>query len=253
MDSRWRSEEDLNEAIRKLSQRMTSLHAKSVESDIRTNSVRIEVQELAFRNTIREVFGEDSQEFADFGQLQMLHGQLREGASLADLTHARLRGREFMAGICVELIQRLQDEILQHRRHNSAIASEPCATQSEYHPVIEPVVRDLLDSGHLWEAVFAASKALVLYIKRQSGRNDLDGTNLMRTVFSRNSPILKFNELDSQTDMDEQEGMMHLYEGVVMALRNPGAHGFPAGESSTAMQYIQMVSLLAFRADEAER
>ena len=253
MDQRWGSEAELNEAIRKLDKRMSFLQAKSVESDIRSNSVKVEVYELGFQNTIREVFGADSQEFSDFGQLQMCRGALREGASFTDLIHERLRGRDFMVGICIELISWLQDEIMQHRTQDGEYPAKLCSQPSEYHSAIQHAVGDLIASGHLWEAVFAASKALVLYVKQLSGRHDLDGTNLMRTVFSKNSPILKFNALADQTDLDEQEGMMHLYEGVVMALRNPGAHGFPSGGSSTALQYIQLVSLLASRADEAAR
>ncbi len=39
-----------------------------------------------------------------------------------------------------------------------------------------------------------------------------------------------FSELGDATELDEQEGMMHLFEGAVLAIRNPGGHGFPGGE-----------------------
>jgi hypothetical protein len=39
------------------------------------------------------------------------------------------------------------------------------------------------------------------FVKEKSRRHDLDGANLMRTVFSVNAPILAFNDLDP----DEQE------------------------------------------------
>jgi hypothetical protein len=41
-----------------------------------------------------------------------------------------------------------------------------------------------------------------LRFKDRSGRS-------FPTVFSRNAPILAFNELKDQTDLDEQQGMMH--------------------------------------------
>jgi uncharacterized protein (TIGR02391 family) len=119
------------------------------------------------------------------------------------------------------------------------------------HPKIAEAVGDLMANGHPWEAVFAACKSLILHVKECSGRHDLDGVPLMRQVFSRNKPILRFNALQSTTDNDEQEGMMHLYEGVIMALRNPGGHSFPTGPSSRASQYLQLISMLAERADEA--
>src|SRR5207302_3242734 len=89
------------------------------------------------------------------------------------------------------------------------------------HPRIADVATDLFMDSYHWEAVFAAAKALVNYVKERSGRHDLDGAALMRAVFSRNNPTLAFNELLEQTDLDEQEGMMHLFEGAVLGIRNP--------------------------------
>lgn len=90
-------------------------------------------------------------------------------------------------------------------------------------------------------------------VKERSGRHDLDGAPLMRAVFSRKSPILAFNELKDQTDEDEQEGMMHLFEGAVLGVRNPGGHSFPEGPAQRAIEYISLLSLLAYRAQEAKK
>jgi uncharacterized protein (TIGR02391 family) len=78
------------------------------------------------------------------------------------------------------------------------------------------------------------------------------GAPLMRTVFSRNDPILAFNDLTGQTDHDEQEGMMHLFEGAVLGIRNPGGHSFPEGTEQRAIEYISLLSLLAYRVQEAK-
>src|SRR5665647_2829529 len=100
--------------------------------------------------------------------------------------------------------------------------------------------------GYHWEAVFAAAKTLVNYVKERSGRHDLDGAPLVRAVFSRNGPVLAFNALANQIDLDEQEGMMHLFEGAVLSIRNPGGHGFPEGNEQRAIEYIGLLSLLAY-------
>ena len=75
----------------------------------------------------------------------------------------------------------------------------------------------------------------------------------MRAVFSKQSPLLAFNDLSDQTDLDEQEGMMHLFEGAVLGIRNPGGHSFPEGPAQRAIEYIQLLSLLAYRTQEARR
>ena len=121
------------------------------------------------------------------------------------------------------------------------------------HPRIAEVANDLYRDGYHWETVFAAAKALVNYVRERSGRHDLDGAALMRTVFSKNNPLLAFNDLSDPTDLDEQEGMMHLFEGAVLAIRNPGGHTFPEGTEQRAMEYISLLSLLAYRVQEAKR
>src|SRR5207302_5307355 len=69
----------------------------------------------------------------------------------------------------------------------------------------------------------------------------------------RNNPILAFNSLSDQTDLDQQEGLMHLFEGTVLGIRNPGGHAFPEGTDQRAVEYISLLSLLAYLVQEAKR
>ncbi len=69
------------------------------------------------------------------------------------------------------------------------------------------------------------------------GPDDLDGAPLMRAVFSRNNPILAFNDLSDQTAQDEQEGMMHLFEGAMLGIRNPRAHDILSDDPQRALEY----------------
>ena len=39
---------------------------------------------------------------------------------------------------------------------------------------------------------------------------------------------------------------MQLLEGVVLAIRNPGGHSFPEGTEQRAIEYIFLISLLAY-------
>jgi uncharacterized protein (TIGR02391 family) len=75
----------------------------------------------------------------------------------------------------------------------------------------------------------------------------------VRKVFSKNNPMLAVNDLADRTDQDEQEGIMHLFEGAVMAVRNPGGHSFPEGTEQRALEYISMLSMLAYIAQEARK
>ena len=75
----------------------------------------------------------------------------------------------------------------------------------------------------------------------------------MRTVFSKNAPILAFNDLSDQSDFDEQEGMMHLYEGVALGIRNPRGHDFQEDSADRALEYICLISMLANRLEETTK
>jgi uncharacterized protein (TIGR02391 family) len=107
--------------------------------------------------------------------------------------------------------------------------------------------------GFPWESVFAAAKALINYVKEKSGEHTLDGAAIMYRVFSKSNPILLFNELKDKTDEDEQEGMMHIFAGAVFAIRNPLGHSFPEGDEQRAIEYLSLLSLLAYRVQEAKK
>jgi uncharacterized protein (TIGR02391 family) len=115
-------------------------------------------------------------------------------------------------------------------------------------PRIRDVCLDLYRDGHYASAVLEASKALINYVKEKSRRDDLDGADLMRTVFTAKRPILSFD-----TDEGDQEGVMHLFEGAVLAIRNPRGHDFPDDTPERAQEYISFISLLANLVQEARR
>lgn len=163
----------------------------------------------------------------------------------AYILKAKEHGRTQAIGILNGLISRLKE-----KREDLTGGATPAPStyfdRLNLHPRILDVSRDLFLDGHHWEAVFAASKALINYVKERSGRHDLDGAPLMTTVFSKNSPILSFNDLSDPTDFDEQQGMMHLFQGAVLGIRNPGGHAFPEGPEQRAVEYISLLSLLAY-------
>ena len=147
------------------------------------------------------------------------------GMSQGEIIAGTERGRIEVIAILNGLNGRLQEK---RADFVGGVAPAPSSyfDRLNLHPRIRDVARDRFIDGYHWDAVFAASKALINFIKERSGL-DIDGASLVRTAFSKNNPILAFNELANQTDIDEQEGMMHLFEGAVLAVRNPGGAHFP--------------------------
>lgn len=102
-------------------------------------------------------------------------------------------------------------------------------------------VAQLYYDGHHALAVEKAYKFLVKLVKQKSGRADLDGSSLMKTVFSPKNPHLRINTLASQSEQDEQLGYMDIFSGVVTGIRNPRAHE-PDWEDTNA-RALELLSL----------
>ena len=248
----FRSPEEIEQAIAKLRRRIDELESLDVQAAVLQHTGADKVAQSNLRATIRDVFGENSPEFREHEYIEIWSGSLHFNMHPGEIITGTQRGRTEVIAILKGLIGRLEEK-------RSDLASGATPAPSTYfdrlnlHSRIRDVSRDLFMDGHPWEAVFAASKALVNYVKERSGRHDLDGAPLVRTVFSKSAPILAFNALADQTDLDEQEGMMHLFEGAVLAIRNPGGHSFPEGPEQRAIEYISFLSLLAYRVQEAKR
>jgi len=84
-------------------------------------------------------------------------------------------------------------------------------------------------------------------------RTDPSGTELMQLVFSPNSPILKFNDQTNASEKSEQQGMMYLYAGAMLALRNPRAHSLDNDHPERAIEYLSFLSMLAKALDRTQR
>lgn len=120
----------------------------------------------------------------------------------------------------------------------------------DLHPEIARAANGLYRDGHYANAIEDAVKALNSLVRLRSGK-ELDGADLMKTVFSPKNPVLRFSELQDRPDQDEQEGFMMMFSGAVAGLRNPRAHKFIKDDPERALEFIAFVSLLAKLLDGA--
>jgi uncharacterized protein (TIGR02391 family) len=227
------------------------LEVKALESQgLSYDNVKVKMAESNVRETIRDVFGSKSAEFHEFQDHCIWEGTYKT----SDLTP--IKQVKFRRGIpqTLSILQGLIDR-LEEKKANLVMDPKGQATALfnglSLHKAITEASRTLFRDGHYRSAVFEAAKTLIFLVKTKSGKMDLDGTNLMRTVFSRNNPVLAFNNLEDATDVDEQEGLMHLFEGAVQAVRNPRGHDFPQDLPEEALEYLILLSMLARRLEKA--
>lgn len=249
----FRSPEEIDTAIAKLRRRIDELEKLDVGAAATQHTAAADMAASNVREAIREIFGSNSPEFNEHGNLEIWVGAIRFGMSPGEIARGIELGRRQALGVVNGLIKRLEEKRADPSGDDTPPVPWVTLQRRNLHPRIFEVSRDLFMDGHTWDAVFAAAKALINYVKDRSNRHDLDGAPLMTTVFSKKDPILAFNGLANQTDLDEQEGMMHLFEGAVLAIRNPGGHSFPEGPEQRAIEYISFLSLLAYKLQDAKR
>lgn len=248
----FRSPEEIDAAVVKLQRRIEDLNKLDIAQAYQQKTGADDAAISHVRETIREVFGQNSPEFREHQHISLWHHAMTVSFDEDNTVEQLDQGRTWVVGILQGLIARLAEKKAD-LTSGTTMAPATYFDRLNLHARVGDVSRDLFLDGHPWEAVFAASKALINYVKERSDRHDLDGTPLVQTVFSKKNPILTFNEFVSQVDFDEQEGMMHLFEGAVLAMRNPGGHDFPKGSDQRAIEYISFLSLLAYRLQDAKR
>ncbi len=123
----------------------------------------------------------------------------------------------------------------------------------DIHPEIREVSEKRFFNKDYSVAIEKAFKRVIKLVQKKSGEK-IDGTSLMEKVFSVKNPILIFNELETQSDLDEQRGMMDLYRGCVECIRNVRFHEeIEEDEEIMTLHLLTFASLLIRKLDETIR
>jgi len=113
-----------------------------------------------------------------------------------------------------------------------------------FHFEVRRHARLLFLEGRYFHAVFESCKAFDKYIQEKSGI-DKHGAELMGAALSLKGP-LKINTQRTETERNEQEGVMHLCMGLMRAIRNPEAHEPELDWPITQEDAINILSLISF-------
>jgi uncharacterized protein (TIGR02391 family) len=114
---------------------------------------------------------------------------------------------------------------------------------------------ELLRSNY-FHAVLEATKSVADKIRQQSGLTS-DGAQLVDDAFALGKtgiPLLAFNSLRTETERNEQNGMINLMKGMFSAFRNTTAHAAKISWTVTeqdAFDLLTLASLLHRRIDSA--
>lgn len=238
--------EQMRAGITKLQRRITDLEAFEPQMIRERSDPRIDALDKKLEAAVADVFGMGTQEYHRFAP----HGLDIAGYNMM----YEIPMHEVIAGLQVSkerertnlrtIIEQFQ-ESLDDGGDTPATKARRAFGDLDLHADIARQCTKLFENGHYSQAVETACKVLDLMVQCRSMRTDINGTALMRTVFSLKAPILKYSDLQTESDRSEQEGMMHLFEGAMLALRNTRAHGIINDHPERAVEYLSFLSMLA--------
>lgn len=245
---------DIKAAIPKLQRRIAELKAVDVSTIMQQGDPRLVALNSKIDDTLIQVFGPDTVEYLRYriGSLGNTWISFMYETPISEVRKGYQDGIE-QAVSQLQAIVDLFTERLDDLGETPVARALTALLNLDLHPEVGRAVSDLYSNRHYSNAVEDACKVLDALVKMRSGKHDLSGTDLMLNVFSPNKPVLKFGDLATESGKSEQQGMMYLYAGAMLAFRNPRAHGIIEDNPEKALDLIAFISFLAKSLDKAFR
>lgn len=114
----------------------------------------------------------------------------------------------------------------------------------QLHPEVVKHGRNLFIQSRHYHAVFECCKAFDRFVANKAQINE-HGDKLMGAALNVNG-TLKLNSLQTQSEINEQEGVMHLCKGLMRAIRNPEAHEPELDWPINQQDALDILSLISF-------
>jgi len=247
--------EQMRDALPYLRKRVEELKAVQVDKITTFRDPVLHGLQKKVISTLSDLFGSDTVEFDRFGDVNLFpYGRifLDGGPPIPEIQQTYRDGIATTISDLEVIISRFEEKLGAGDPGSTARARRQF-TDLDLHPEIARSASKLFEDGHYANAIEDACKALDGLVRIRSGRFDLSGTELMQRVFTPNNPVLKFNDLQTESDKSEQQGRMFLFCGAMLAVRNPRAHGLVEDSAENALDYVAFLSLLAKMADKAEK
>jgi uncharacterized protein (TIGR02391 family) len=246
------SRDQMRAAIPKLERRIGDLEDFDPRSITERDDPRIQALESKLMDTLAEIFGHETADFQRFApkSLDQAGYNMMYKTPINDVVQS-VSASKIRELSNLRTVVELFNEKLLDGDESPATKAKRVFGDLDLHPEIGRACGELFRNGHYSESVEAACKVLDMLVKMRSMRTEPSGTELMQLVFSPKNPILKYNNQSDESARSEQLGMMYLFAGAMLALRNPRAHGLIRDCPENAVGYLSFISMLAKSLDRA--
>lgn len=135
--------------------------------------------------------------------------------------------------------------------HTSEIEDIRLFHMRSFQPEVIRHAREQFHFGHYFDAVDECCKAFAKYVNVKS-QLEKHGSELMGSALSLKGP-LKLNSQKTETERNEQDGLMHLCIGLMKGIRNPEEHEPQQDwkiEKEDALDILSFISYLYRKIDK---
>ncbi len=203
------SAQQIEAAIPKFERRLREL--EQVQIDHWDQSVRNNLNGLQKKveGTLIEVFGPNTLEYERYEVREFIYRVIMSGGGSSD--HEWISGYQNAIADAASTLQTAIDmlkEQLEDMGQTPGGRAVRAMEGLDLHPAIRDAALERHRDGHYADAVEASCKALINLVQTKAARYNIDGTELMRAVFSAKKPQLCFTPFpySDKTDESEQEG-----------------------------------------------
>lgn len=236
--------EEIEPAIKKLKRRIDEVKALD-QKNISYDDASVDTAEKNIRETIREIFGQNSPEFQDYQHHQIWKGQHRIGMDYEESQSCFVRGIQHTIEKLDGLVKRLEEKREELSNFSTSVA-KPRLNGLRLHPTIDSKCRDLFETGHYAEAVEKSFKVV------RDRLRQLTGYETGSEAFGKGGLHIR-GASAVYVDKDFNEGVKFLTMAIDK-FRNEKSHtsNVKIDDPNHAGEYLQLSSLAMHLLDNAE-
>lgn len=116
-------------------------------------------------------------------------------------------------------------------------------TEENFDKGLVSAIGDRLDNGMYTDAIIAGGKYLT-EVLREKGQVNSDGVALVGQVLGGNAPLLPLNKLQTQSEQDEQKGILQIVMGFYTGIRNPRHHDHLEDSEEFCIRILVLIDTL---------
>lgn len=123
--------------------------------------------------------------------------------------------------------------------------------KSHIRPNLWRAIQSAYEAEHYCDAIQDAFIYLSEVLRDRSGL-DGDGHELVGAALGGKSPVLRLNMLQTETEINQQQGTLFIMKGMYQAIRNPRVHGPVEDDKETVDSVVYFINYLLGPLERAE-